>query len=169
MNLDDLIPFIVFLIYVGFMLFKKATKKKPGTGAPPQEKSGKKKSFGLSKLVDTIKAELERAALEAKQKQAAADSTAWNYADGDDDFEDLKPDPGPIFVDPIQVKPASKPPPIKIKQPPDLAGVCDRKKAPAARHKRQRSVQNRLRLSPAKLKEAVVLSEIIAKPLALRD
>ena len=189
MNLEDLIPFIIFIGYIGFAILRNVLKKKqkPQDGKSSQKPTPKKAS-GLSKLLNTIKAELELAGLELNQKKEKAkaltrDADEYSKAEfneaefgeeravdagfEDDDLTDdlegiLKEEAGssiqppeiheglPKFVRVVEKK--------RKHIVPDLP--CDIKK------RKQRRVP---RLCASKMREAIVLSEIIAKPVGLRD
>ncbi len=172
MNFDDLIPFIVILVIIGFNILKSiAKKKKKSVDGKSPAKPAPKKAFGLSKLVDTIKAELERAALEAKKKQEEAQAPAWEQEEADAGFEDQ------YFDD--DVKEAKE---VKTdcnfenqtshrnipRVPPDLDYKFEDKESPRPYRKRRRQKQHR-KLSVSKLREAIILSEILAKPVGLRE
>ena len=173
MNLDDLIPFIILLGIILFNILKRLAKGKQEK--EPSEKPAKKKAFGLSKLVDTIKAELELAGLEPKQQKEKAKTLIHDAEFGKveageaelseaelmragfegDDLEEILKDETiredlPKFARKVEKK--------KKPMVPGLPGDIKKRK--------QRRVP---KLSVSKMREAIVLSEIIAKPVGLRD
>lgn len=167
MDLDGLIPFIIFLGIIVFNILKGLAKKKKQEkqeGTQPQ-KPTRKKAFGLSKLVDAIKAEIELAGLEQKKKGRKAEALTREAESGDaggdgavdaifeegsprDNLEEILDEelPEPEFV-----------PAVKKKYAPMIYDIKKRK---------QRRVP---RLSVSKMREAIILSEIVAKPVGLRD
>jgi len=183
MSFDDLIPFIAFIAYIGFVVFKKILGKKK---EPLKAKPEKKVSFGFSKLIGTIKSELEKAANEAKLKEKQVSSSSqkniWDELkeenienenfeveiktqvqkivsqepEQDDTLFDMVEKPTELVDDPIFVD--SQKHSHRIFQP----------KYSVIKRKRQRQ-KNGWHLSSSKLKQAVVLSEILAKPIGLRD
>ncbi len=187
MNFDDLIPFLIFAVYIGFALLKKVFKKKekqpaqqspdqlsgqPTSQAPP--KPIKKVSFGFSKLIGTIKSELEKAANEAKLKAEQSGDTAekniWDELRDDNEEKSLD---DRFEDDEFEVKNLAKQVPDSDEQPVEPVDLSHRNAPravePHAYTVKKRTKRKRLRLSISKMRKAVVLSEILAKPIGLRE
>ncbi len=181
MNFDDIIPFIIFLVYIAFMVFrKKPQKKTEKADVQTSQSTEKKKGFGLSTLVDTIKAELEKAAMEARQRQEAAneaarkEATAWDdladheYDEEDDEDPDREAERRPARPT-AGAPPLNQPPPVSAPTRTRYKDTAVHKKtAPVFSYDQKTYFRKRLVLTPAKMREAVVLSELLAKPIALR-
>lgn len=207
MNLEDLFPIVFFLAYIGFVFLKRKSRAKnePGQGAaapPPPEK----KKRGLAALFNSLKEELERAALEAKKEKETGtpenDSpsretarpwkkfqegdpgyrpgTARSADSGPDKNRRIPPVPPPIedlaaYMDerpaPVGSRKAEAPPGGLKKERERVRPERGVKPLPPVLHlpKRKRCRLEIPKLNRAKLREAVVLSEILAKPLGLRE
>ncbi len=184
MNFDDSLPFIIFLAYFGFAALKKLFKKKetkpgqPTDQLPPKPK--KKVRFGFSKLIGTIKSELEKAANEAKLKAEQSGDTAekniWDEL-RDDNKDEIIEDgfAGDDFEvkNKITVERSVRQAPDVAEQPIDPVDSSHRNVSrtiePHAYAIKKRTKRKRLRLSISKMRKAVVLSEILAKPIGLRE
>ena len=208
MNFDDFAPLIFFLIYVAFMLLKgRKAKKKKAQAAPPdqagtakKERSSQKqakKKGGLFNLIDLVKAELERAAREARKKEVqeqtreSGDLPDWSAETGREestlsrDFWSKEPatETGVEHEPPYWTEPAAEVPPLPSQVPRDDSDITAKELVPGpipgtANHARQVRTRKRStrkqpvklgHLSKDRLKEAVILSEILAKPVGMRE
>ena len=80
MKFQDFIPFIIFLVFIAFSILKRKFKAKPTDNDNKKEK----KPSLLGNLLQTIKSEIERAALEAKkQRELTAESFQDEYSKKD--------------------------------------------------------------------------------------
>ena len=200
MGFDDLIPFIIFAVYIGFAALKAVLKKKKKLQQSKQplqpseqlsEKPAKKAGFGFSKIIKTIKTELEKAVNEAKlkgeQAGVATKRNIWEELRGgsketnledrlaDRNFEDANkisvenivrqtPDSDETVLDRVE---QSTEPIDDTSQVSESQDAYSQKPQPFALKKRK---QNKgLNLSVAKMREAVILSEILAKPVGLKE
>ncbi|MCP3875994.1 MAG: hypothetical protein GY699_22950, partial [Desulfobacteraceae bacterium] len=150
----------------------------PKGQTPP--KPIKKLSFGFSKLIGTIKSELEKAANEAKLKAEQPGDTAekniWDELRDDNKEESLEHG---FAGDDFEVKnkitvesPGRQAPDITEQtiEPADLSHRNIRSTSePHAYAVKKRTKQKGLRLSVSKMRKAVILSEILAKPIGLRE
>ncbi len=191
MNFDDFLPFIIFVVYIGFALLKKVFKKKekqPAQQSPDQlsaqpsdqpkgqtpPKPIKKLSFGFSKLIGTIKSELEKAANEAKLKAEQPGDTAekniWDELRDDNKEESLD---DRFEENEFEVKNLEKQvsdSDAQTIEPVDLSHRNIRSTSePHAYAIKKRTKRKGLRLSVSKMRKAVILSEILAKPIGLRE
>ena len=169
MDLDGLIPFIIFLGIIVFNILKGLAKKKKQEkqeGTQPQ-KPARKKAFGLSKLVDAIKAEIELAGLEQKKKKGKAEALTREAESGnaggdgavDAIFEEDSP--GDNLKEILDEEPGS------FGQPSDIhEELPEPEFVPAVKKEKSAKVP---KLSVSKMQEAIILSEILAKPVGLRD
>ena len=175
MNFDDILPFIIFVAYIGFALFKKISGKKK---EPKKDKPAGKISFGFSKLVTTIKSELAKAVDEAKLKEKQTGATPgenlWEELRGDSQEDkiadrDFKEEDQAPAQNIIQQVPDSADNPLDIPEqsiePVDKPFVDE----PQTDAYSIRKPKKRLRLSATKMREAIILSEILAKPIGLRE
>jgi hypothetical protein len=176
MSFDDLIPVIAFIAYIGFVVFKKILGKKKEL---PKGKPAKKVTFGFSKLINTIKSEIEKAANQGKLKEKQASDPSqknlWEeLREGNLEKETLEPDENiaeqDLEIDDTLFDTVKKP-----TEPVDEPLVKDSKKHAYRIYKpesgiiRKRRRRKKWCLSSYKLREAVVLSEILAKPIGLRE
>jgi len=173
MSLDDLIPFLIFIAIIGFNIFKKIGKKKQEVQAGESvQKPVKKKAFGLTKLVDTIKAEIEKASLAGQQNKGNQKDSIWTTlaqeeASEDQGFDDdFRTDPVKEDI-PVIESAEEYNAPIGLPREPEPQVPC--KSTGGGFGIKQRKCRKMEYLSPSKMREAVVLSEILAKPIGLRD
>ncbi|MCK5312272.1 MAG: hypothetical protein KAJ62_09185 [Desulfobacteraceae bacterium] len=167
MNLDDLIPFIIFLGIILFNILKRFGKKKSEIqDAEPAQKPKRKKKFWLSNLIDNMKAEIEKANLANKQQEGKQSDSIWATLSGETDSESKEPDSEP---DNDLEEMISE----EISEPIEQVHVLEKQKIPKASDMvwgvKKRKCKKVLNLSPSKMREAIVLSEIIAKPIGLRE
>ncbi len=175
MSFDDIIPLLFFLGYIGFVFLKRKPRKaKPPGPEKTAEKQGKTGSkFSLSGLIDTIKKEIEQAAIEARKKQESQQQpydyteetkqepeSAWyseqaegREEDQKEDLETLRPEGDLTQLSPLQSMAQDS---LK-KSELTVTSISKKKK------------RRTLVLTKSKLQEAVILSEIISSPIALRE
>ncbi|MCD4743300.1 MAG: hypothetical protein K8R67_12585 [Desulfobacteraceae bacterium] len=190
MDLDGLIPFIIFLGIIVFNILKGLAKKKKQEkqeGTQPQ-KPARKKAFGLSKLVGAIKAEIELAGLEQKKKERKAEAITWEAESGDagvDRAEDAvfeegsavdevfeEDSPGTNLEEILDEETGSFGQPSEINEElpeSEFVPAVKKKYAPMIYDIKKRKQRRVPRLSVSKMREAIILSEIVAKPVGLRD
>lgn len=169
MNFEELIPVIAVIIYFIVSILKRGAKK--GKTAKPAKTAEKKGlSLKLHNILQEVKEEMERAA-EAEKADKPGDADFWEQELElqDEDIRDTRQEqeeidlPGPDY---IRI-PTKKEKPSKS----TLVKAIDRKPAkqpepetgPAPSRKRYR------KFTRARLRDAVVMSEIIATPVSLRD
>ena len=171
MSFDDLIPFFIFLGIIGFNILKSLAKKKQSLkdGNPPK-KAAPKKVSGLSKLVNNIKAEIEKAGLELKQQKGEQNASVWEdlseerVSEDKEQYENLE--------EIIEEDKDSSLQPLEVERevPEESSRSLGREVLPNKPFgTRKRKYKKALNLSPTKMREAIILSEIIAKPIGLRD
>ncbi|MCK5542981.1 MAG: hypothetical protein KAI40_09840 [Desulfobacterales bacterium] len=178
MNFDDLIPFIFLVGYIGFVFFKKILGKKKD---PQKDKPTGKVSFGFSKFINTIKSELIKAANETKLKEnqgsAPSQKNIWEELKEDNlakrDFENEDKTPLENIVRQVPDSAEQSTEPVDESQVDESQKHAYRVHKPQTytikkrnRKKKQKTGQ---RLSVSKLQKAVVWSEILAKPVGLRE
>ena len=175
MNFDDILPFIIFVAYIGFALFKKVSGKKK---EPKKDKPAGKISFGFSKLVTTIKSELTKAVDEAKLKEKRTGATpgenVWEELRGDSQEDkiagtEFEKEDQALAQNIIQQMPDSADTSLDIAEqsiePVDKPFVDEPQIDAYSISKPKKG----LRISITKMREAIILSEILAKPVGLRD
>jgi hypothetical protein len=175
MNFDDILPFLIFLAYIGFTLFKKILGKKK---EPKKDKPAWKISLGFSKIMTNIKSELAKAVDEAKLKEKQAAVTPrkniWEKLRGDSqedkiadrEFEEKDQALAQNIIQQVpdsydhssdiaeqSIEPVDKP---LVDEPQTHAYSISKPK-------------KGLRLSVTKMREVIILSEILAKPIGLRE
>ena len=181
MNFDDLIPFLIFFGIIGYNILKRLAKKKQSSkdGNPPK-KAAPKIFTGLSRLVNNIKAEIEKACLELKQQKGEQSASVWEGLSEEKVSEDKEQYENIEEI--IEEEKDSSLQPLEIeKEDPAVSSyaVDEQKESSWSSGRevlpdrsfgiRKRKYKKALNLSPFKMREAIVLSEIIAKPVGLRD
>ncbi len=153
MDFEDLIPILVFVLFAVTSILKNLGKKKQ---TPAKEK--KKKASVLGKLADTIKNELERAAKEAQIKDKQVPVDDFQGIEMVEEVDSID------FYEPVSAYPEPKV--IKVKEPDPI---------PRRPVKRKTHIQEPIRLVSKKrfnkkqLRNAVVMSEILAPPVSIRE
>ncbi len=153
MDFEDLIPILVFFLFAITSILKNLGKKKQ---APVKEK--KKKTSVLGKLADTIKNELERAAKEAQLKDQQAPVDDFSGLEMVEDVDKLD------FYESASTYPEPKV--IKVKKP------ASKPKRPVTRKKYIHEPVKQYRkakFNKKQLRNAVVMSEILAPPVSMRE
>jgi hypothetical protein len=179
MNLDDIIPILIFLGIILFNIFKGSVKKKQAAKVVKTSKKPKRKSvFGLSKLVDNIKAEIEKAGIEANQDKTKQSDSIWATLSDKVGTErkELVSDSGEVarseavdFESPPTIESVPELYDEPIRQVLEAEKETAPKISPETLSVGKRKFKKSLGLSPSKMREAIVLSEIVAKPIGLRD
>ncbi len=188
MDFDTLIIYVLlFFFFVLPSILKRKGKKKKT--AAPQKKKNPSIFDKLGEGIQTFVRELEKQAMEAKKEQGQKDGSVWDQLDDSDapfetreDFvreqdeewdeneEEMIPeyrpsDPDPRFYDPEHpfVKPSKTPVPrFEEKQypvPPPVPEETSRDTIPGIR----------ANIPAHALQQAVVWSEVLGKPVALRE
>ncbi len=176
MDFDSLITFILILLFfVGPTIFKQWQKKqkKNSSDAPQQNDSdpkgsGPKRSGLFGKIGDQIQQfikDLEEQALEAKSKadQDQGQETVWDglreEEEQDTDFYDSLDESGLPYYQETEIKEDPIPEPVYAKPAPEPNQESNYRKAPSSSGQfRSNQLQN-----------AVIWSEILSKPIALRE
>ena len=179
MNFEDLIPFIIFIGYIGFAILRSVLKKKQKSqDGKSSKKPAPKKAFGLSKLVDAIKAEIELAGVELKQKQKKAKALTQEAeyggagVDGAEEMVFEEDSPGTNLEEILEEETGSFIQPSEMREElpePEFVPTVKKEYAPMPYDIKKRKSTRVPRLSVSKMREAIILSEIIAKPVGLRD
>ncbi len=177
MNFDDLLPFIIFVGYIGFAIVRGVLKKKKGQEAGKSiRKAEPKKVSGIFKLLKTIRTEFEQSLVQSRQKGDAADASFWET---EDERPELEPD---LESDKVMSQNFTEELVEDIEKPSVKEYVPEKKALKKSRpinihtqgiQKREKKKYvtrlRRIKISPSKMREAIVMSEIIAKPVGLRD
>jgi hypothetical protein len=168
MNLDDLIPFLIFAGIVIFNILKARAKKEKGLqNIVPDKNAPTQKTFGIAKILKAVKDEIEKAGVDIKQEsQDATTDSTWdalsenNEGSSAHDTEPIKQEEDTTSpVEPFEPSTDSPEMFLNLKKIPDII------EKPDLKIKKQKKV---LILSPSTMRNAVILSEIIAKPIGLR-
>jgi len=181
MEFNDLVTLILlFVFFVLPAIFKRRSKKKRAVEKKTEVKKKKPGLFDrLGDAVNTFVRELEKQALEAKKKTRFREQgTVWEEMDDREQVLPEGPAAGP-FVFPDGT--ASEP--VRQTLPPEKPGAHTSKtaferqkerKVPTpevleTRADRPAAARGRTNLPAHELQRAVVWSEILGKPVALRD
>ena len=168
MDFDSIISFLLIILFFAFPTLLKRFNKKKNTAIPnPAEKARKLSLF--EKLGDQIREYAENLEHEAtKEKQPReTQENIWDQLAGEEDFQDIyEESPEEAFA------PAAEPPVFTA----DQVMPVKEKPRPAPTPEKQVFVQSpsltsvfgQAKFSANQLQQAVIWSEILAKPIALR-
>lgn len=155
MDLDNLIPFFVFAAFVLTSILKGlARKTKQGRADAPAPVKEKRKGL-VGSLRDRLQALMEEAARQQKTRRGAQDNLPDDFYD-DDLYDDDEAEPAP---QPVRVTPRKT-----LVQPRHVAAL-DPKPDRCSSGLRTAGIA----LSRRRLRQAVIWSEIIGPPKALRE
>ncbi|MDA3788638.1 MAG: hypothetical protein PF503_09115 [Desulfobacula sp.] len=169
MDFDSIISFLLIILFFAFpALLKRFNKRKKNTAiSNPAEKARKLSLF--EKLGDQIRQyaeNLEQEAAKGKQPRETQENI-WDQLAGEEDFQDTyEASPEEAFVPVVQ-------PPVSAA---DLVMPVKEKVRPAPTPEKQVFVQQpslttifgQPKFSSNQLQQAVIWSEILSKPIALR-
>ena len=156
MKFEYLILIIIFLVYVVSMVLKRvragSKSEERGVGRSHPGLQGK-----LDKFLSRIKAEIE-----AANPKGSNEETGWEeyLPQEEDDVSPVRDEPPPERIEPV----IEKKPVLKVR-PAQAATVSERKKPVGG----GKIILPGLEFGIQDLRKAVVWSEILAPPLALRD
>ncbi|MCG8633040.1 MAG: hypothetical protein MI863_04385 [Desulfobacterales bacterium] len=187
MDFDTLITYILLLLFfvLPSILKRRGKKKKPAAN-PPKKKKRLSLFNRVGNVIQDFVQELEKQAMEAKKEQAKKEGSVWDQLEeGDASFEtreeikedweghedydsmpEYRPaDPDPRFYDP------EHPFVVPDKAPASQAAKITGKAPPPIPEEKQQESASGIRASiPSHaLQQAVVWSEILGKPVALRQ
>ncbi len=186
MNFDDIAPFIFFLGWLGFMALKNIFKKrrqargsKPaspqGSSSSPDQPLKKSKGtlFGFKKLIKGVRAELEKAVnetnLKANKEKTADLKDAWEELRENDprnqqgDLSDNLIDDSAAVEHAIFEQGVTEQNIAEQGIPEKFSGSGSMYRSKKQQHTKK------INLTTSRLKEAVILSEILAKPVGLSE
>jgi len=169
MDFDSIISFLLIILFFAFpTLLKRFNKKKKNTAIPNPAEKAKKLSL-FEKLGDQIREyaqTLEQEAAKGKQPRETQENI-WDQLAEEEDFQDIHGDsPEEEF------SPVAEPPVFTA----DRVIPAKEKERPAPKSEKQVFVQppsltsvfGQPKFSVNQLQQAVIWSEILAKPIALR-
>ncbi len=171
MDFDSFITFILILLFfVGPTILKQWQKKqqKSSSKSSQQGKTSKQRKAGLfGKIGDQIQQfikDLEEQALEAKRQagQEQGQQTVWEdlrEEEQDDDFYGSLDEAGLPYYQETEIKEEPIPEPVHVKSTPDPIQEDEYRNAPSSGGQFRSS----------QLQNAIVWSEILSKPIALRE
>jgi hypothetical protein len=176
MDFDSIISLLLLLLFfIAPTLLKRFNQKKK-TAAPPQAgnlktKTAKKLSL-FEKLGDQLREYAQTLEQEAQKEKPSPENT-WEHLAGEQDLPPSPEDPFEKISDtPYDAEPMTDPPVF------EAASVMperkERKGIPDPDKKRSRCDSNEMgyrspKLSSGQLQQAIVWSEILSKPVALRQ
>jgi len=152
MKSEYLIWIILFLVYMVFIFLKKTR-----AASKSEERGGGRSRPGLQGKLDKFLSRI-KAEIEAANPKGSNEETGWEeYLPQEEDVKTLRDEPPPERIEPV----IGKKPVLKVKAgtvPESMKPVVDGKK-----------ILPGLEYGIRDLRKAVVWSEILAPPLALRD
>lgn len=165
--MDDIITIIIFIIMIISVVNKFKTKKKPG------EKPSK--SGGLMDKLNAFLQEVQNN-IEQQKKQDSSGHSGWDQVmDQDEQYKVRQhyPEPEPL-EDLVLEEAPPPPPPKKIRHRESRLATRERKRpvtatvahpAPSAK----KICRKRIPMGRARLRKAIIWSEILGPPVALRN
>ena len=155
MKFENLIWVILFLVYMVFIFLKKTR-----TASKSEERGGGRSRPGLQGKLDKFLSRI-KAEIEAANPKGSNEETGWEeYLPQEEDVETVRDASPPERIEPV----IEKKPVLKVKSAP--AGPVSERKKPVVDGKK---ILPGLEYGIQDLRKAVVWSEILAPPLALRD
>ena len=152
MKFEHLIWIILFLVYMVFIFLKKTR-----AASKSEERGGGRSRPGLQGKLDKFLSRI-KAEIEAANPKGSNEETGWEaYLPQEEDVKTLRDESPPERIEPV----IGKKPVLKVKAgtvPESMKPVVDGKK-----------ILPGLEYGIRDLRKAVIWSEILAPPLALRD
>ena len=155
MKFEYLIGVILFLVYMVFIILKKTR-----AASKSEERGGGRSRPGLQGKLDKFMSRI-KAEIEAANPKGSNEETGWEeYLPQEEDVKTLRDESPPERIEPV----IEKKPVLKVK--PAQAGTVSESMKPVVDGKK---ILPGLEYGIRDLRKAVIWSEILAPPLALRD